>query len=275
MNVIPLGKWDIELQDLTILENEIRTNPVVADYFSPSQDYGMNFMEPEPPEEVKDVYRRVNATQRTVNILNIGIKSILNLKQMIKNNRNFVVEEGIKELMKSGLDFYKVTLIADFRSDKKWKFTKATINVTSNSPVAKNGYPKIYSIAPERIEEKTKKTRKFGLAPSLKLFEQELDPGASLEYSEEYESVTQLIVGHFFATQQAWWDFITGNSIREIEGIQKLELIIVQSTKSRSLWRIMPNATLTWEGLINRFASKLIRRKPELPNTLEVSFNVP
>jgi hypothetical protein len=148
--VIPLGAWDFEVEeeDLNIMEPKIQRDPVLRDYFTGRTRYMF------PPGKVEDLYRslgRVKRTKRSIRAISMGIKDIIKLNKITQKNSGFKVNYRIKALMKEGFDFYKIKLVADFRTDKKWKFTYATIRIELDSKIIKDEYPKIYSIVPEKI----------------------------------------------------------------------------------------------------------------------------
>lgn len=84
----------------------------------------------------------------------------------------------------------------------------------------------IYSIAPENVHQEIKVTKKFGLNPTAKLFDIELNPGISYTSETVYNEVHPLIIGHYSAKQT--WDYTTGKGVNDIEGVQKIEFMVKQ-----------------------------------------------
>ena len=207
-------------------------------------------------------------------LIEVGVQHKINLKDIISLNNKFKVDPAM-QLLFSDFDFFKVALVADFSPKRGLKFVRGWLRINLYNQA--NGQPIVYSIAPLKIDDKIKKTKKFGIAPDLKLFDIELNPG--VEYISEIscEEIHPQIIGHYSAESWATWDYRTTDRTKEIVGTQIMELIIKQPVNIVSKAQIEIEGRLDWRNISARFKGLFLKGelKPDPSSPDFETFTIP
>ena len=184
-------------------------------------------------------------------LFEIGVRPITNLKEQVGwqdgiiEINDFKVEPKILRLFKTN-DFFKVTLVADFRPKYGQRFTYGMIHVElKNEPIdKKEDEPMIYSIAPIKIDDTVKMTKKVGVAPNFKFAN--IEPGFNYISESSYEELHPQIIGHFSSEKWAKWEFRTTNTVKEIVGTQIMEFVVKQPKNFESMVDVKIEGELNW-----------------------------
>ena len=108
--------------------------------------------------------------------LGLGVRDIVSLREMMKVEPELKPDPAIKVSLDKKMEFYRITLVADFAPGKNAKFVQAEISVKLES---KGSASQVYSIAPLRVDEKQKVTKTWGVSPKVELGDVKANPGIS------------------------------------------------------------------------------------------------
>lgn len=206
-------------------------------------------------------------------LIEVGVQHKINLKDIVSLNNKFKVDSAIQSLF-GAFDFFKVALVADFSPKRELKFVRGRLRINLYNQA--NGQPIVYSIAPLKINDQIKKTKKFGVAPDLKLFEIELNPGIECISETSCEEMHPQIIGHYSAQSWAAWDYRTTDRTKEIVGTQIMELIIKQPVNIVSKAQVEIEGRLDWRNISARFKGFLKKElKPDSPSPDFETFTIP
>lgn len=200
-------------------------------------------------------------------VIEVGVQRKINMKPL----RN--VDREIQQLFNE-CDFFKVTLVAHFSPRRNLKFVSGTLQITLRNSA--NGQAIIYSIAPLRVDDTRKRTKRFGVAPDLKLFDIELNPGIERISETSYEEIHPQIIGYFAAGSWAAWEYRTTEITREIVGTQIMEFVVKQPIGLVSKAQVEVEGNVNWRNLSARFKGFLIGElKPDVPSPNFATFTIP
>lgn len=207
-------------------------------------------------------------------LIEVGVQHKINLKDIVSLNNKFEVDPAI-QLLFGDFDFFKVALVADFSPKQRLKFVRGKLRIELSNQA--NGQPIVYSIAPLKIDDQIKKTKKFGVAPSLKLFDIELDPGVEYVSETSCEAIHPQIIGHYSAESWAEWDYMTTDKTKEIVGTQIMELIIKQPVNIVSKAQVQIEGKLDWRNISARLKGYFLKGefKPDSPSPDFETFTIP
>lgn len=206
-------------------------------------------------------------------LIEVGVQHKINLKDIISLNNKFNVDPTMQSLF-GNFDFFKVALVADFSPKRELKFVRGRLRINLYNQA--NGQPIVYSIAPLKIDDQIKRTKRFGVAPDLKLFDIELNPGIEYISETSCDEIHPQIIGHYSAKSRAEWDYRTTDRTKEIVGTQIMELIIKQPVNIVSKAQVEIEGRLDWRKMSARFKGIFKGEfKPDPPSPDFETFTIP
>jgi hypothetical protein len=209
--------------------------------------------------------------------VSLFISDVINLNKMAMN---LELAPAIDQALTHKVEFYRVSLVADFYPSKNSKFKFGRINVelashsTSQMAAYSTASPTIYSIAPLIVNSEAKITTQYAIDPEFKLTEANSVSVGSISQKKEYTKLHPSIIGHF-DKQTASWEFRTTNIMDSIEGVQLLEFTVKQPANIISTWHALPEGELIWRGRTQRFKAAITRDTNPLPKNKLEPFTVP
>src|SRR5439155_21047849 len=171
-------------------------------------------------------------------------------------------DPAIKVALDKKMEFYGITLVADFAPGKNAKFVQAEISVKLES---KGSTSQVYSIAPLRVDEKQKVTKTWGVSPKVELGDVKANPGISYKSQREYEDIHPQIIGYYSVGDKARWEYLTTKGVEEIIGTQVVEFMVRQTSTTTSNWSAIPDVSVDWRGRRHKIAGVLAGNRPQLP----------
>lgn len=206
-------------------------------------------------------------------LIEVGVQRKINLKKIVSSNSGFKIDPEIQALF-DDFDFFKVTLVADFSPKLGLKFVRGILRIKLCGK--SDCQPVVYSIAPTKIEDPVKTTRKFGVSPNLKLFNIGLKPGIECVSEISCEEMHPQVIGHYTAKHWARWNYKTTRTIKEIVGTQIMELVVKQPVDKASKAQVEVEGELDWRDLKARFKGFLEGEfKPRPPSPNFETFTIP
>jgi hypothetical protein len=205
----------------------------------------------------------------------VFVSSVVSLN---KKDVNLHLAPSIEQALTQNVDFYRVSLVADFYPAKNSKFVFAKINVELVSPLTTTysmASTTTYSIAPLKVDSETKITTKYAIDPEFKLAETASISLGSVTQEKVYRKLHPYIIGHFDGKHTASWEFRTTDTIDNIEGVQFLEFTVKQPANVKSDWQALPEGELNWRGRTQRPKSAITHVDHPVHENKLVPFSIP